>query len=503
MIQRLLVFLILMTSSLLSAQSSDHEQCGYLAPPSEVARILQNKTLAQQNSFPEGNTYYVPIQYHLVGTDNGDGYISEEDALDGICKLNQDFAETDLQFYFSGYFNYINSSLTYDLTFPDVPAAVTQVYASNKVPNAINIFIGNGLSSGNSGYYTPSQDIIYMGKTYVSINTNILAHEVGHFFSLMHPFYGWENTPYDPTQPTPTVVNYFGPHNVEYVDRSINCENSGDFLCGTPADYILDWNGGCNYTGGAVDPDSVLLDPDEANFMGYYSFAGCAEYHFSDDQIDVMMADYFNRPALANLAPPNIQAVQDSAVLIAPDNTFEEVYTHVEFEWEEVLNATNYFIEISRFEAFIYSDEWAIVDSPNYTATSLFKNKDYYWRISAFNNTDVCAEKKYSVTNTFSTGDLQTTSTTNLKNQSAIKISPNPIHQNSNDVNVLLEKPFHNLEINLFDIKGQLILGKQIDKLDAGFTSILNENEMNFAKGMYFLQIKNSEINSIQKLIIN
>jgi hypothetical protein len=443
--RKISIILIFILPSFLIAQNPDHGQCGYLAPPSEVARLLKNKTFSQQNSTPEGSTFYIPIQYHIVGTDSGDGYISEEKALDGICKLNQDYAETDLQFYFSGYFNYINSSLTYDLTFPNVPSAVNQIYASNKVPNAINIFIGNGLSSGNSGYYTSGQDIIYMGKTYVSGTTNILAHEVGHFFSLMHPFFGWENTPYDSSQPTPTTVQYFGTYNVEYVDRSINCENSGDFLCGTPADYILDWNGGCNYTGGAVDPDADLLDPDEANFMGYYSFAGCPEYHFSDDQIAVIMADYFNRPALANLNPPNLLAVQDSAILIAPDNSIEEVYTNIEFEWEAVPNATNYFIEISRFEPFIYSDESAIVDSPNYTATNLFKNKDYYWRISAFNNTEVCAEKKYSLFNIFSTGDLQTTSINKVNNGKEIKIYPNPINHNSSYVNVLLEKPLSNL----------------------------------------------------------
>ena len=41
-------------------------------------------------------------------------------------------------------------------------------------------------------------------------------------------------------------------------------KNSGDFLCDTPADYNLGfgWNN-CNYTGGAMDPNGILLNPDE------------------------------------------------------------------------------------------------------------------------------------------------------------------------------------------------------------------------------------------------
>lgn len=500
------LFFIIYGFQLSFSQIGTHGQCGYEMPAEQVNRLLDNKAWIQQYGIPEGNTNYLPIKFHIVGTDNGGGYISESRVFEGLCKLNEDYADTDLQFYFYDEFNYINNSAMYDLTFPGVPSSVNQLYVTHRHPNAIDIFIGNGLSSGNSGYYTGQFDVIYMDKAFVNGSDNILAHEMGHYFSLAHPFYGWENTTYNPNQPTPTTVFYTGNNwNVEYVDRTINCDNSGDFLCGTPADYILDWGGGCNYTGGAVDPDSVAIDPDEGNFMGYYSFSGCMEYFFSDDQIDVIRADYFNRTELTSIVPPSLVSVTDSAEIISPVNDeVVEFYNEVNFEWEPVADATHYLIEISRLSSFAYSDESAVVSSTEYTATNLFKNKDYLWRVWAFNQMDVCVEKNYSASGTFRTGTLDVSSNHDLDKSSLdITISPNPITERNNSVNVLLGKMIQDVHLQIFDLKGQLILEKNIDQINKGWNTILTENEVNLTAGIYILHFKNQEILQSKKLIVH
>jgi len=478
-------------------------QCGYIQPHSEIERLLKNKAKSQQMNFPE-DIQYIPIQFHIVGNNNGTGYIGEDEVFEGLCKLNQDFAETELQFYFSGTFNYINNSAMYDLNFPSVPFVVTQLYLDNKNPNAVNIFIGNGLSSGNSGYYTGGADIIYMDKNYVNQFDVILAHELGHFFSLAHPFFGWENTEYDPNEPTPTTVtNGNNIYNVEYVDRAINCEDSGDFLCGTPADYILDWNGGCNYAGGAVDPDSVLIDPDEANFMGYYSFTNCPQYHFSDDQIDLIKADYMDRSELNSVSPPSLAAVTDSAQLIVPSgNELINFYNEVNFAWESVENATNYLIEISRFDNFFFSDEIGVVEGPQYTATRLFKNKDYYWRVWAFNKADPCATRIYSLIETFETGDDVTGIDELYSNAPEIILSPNPIDQNNVSVNIWLKNSLANTEVQIFDIKGQVVFQKEMNQLSKGWNTILEGSEMIFQQGVYFIHFKNEKFLHSKKLVV-
>lgn len=501
----LFILFSLIFQSSFYAQVNPHGQCGYLAPMSEVDRLLKNKSYVQNNGSSDGNTFYVPIQYHIVGTDNGTGYVKIEDVFESLCKLNEDFADTDIQFYFNGTFNYINMSAMYDLNFPGVPFTVNNAYTQNSVDNAVDIFIGNGLSSGNSGYYSPSRDIIYMNKAYINGSDVIMSHEMGHYFSLMHPFFGWENTTYDPDEPTPTTVEYANQTwNVEYVDRTINCEDSGDYLCGTPADYILNWNGGCNYTGGAVDPDSVLIDPDEANFMGYYSFAGCLDYHFSDDQIDVINADYLGRPELTSNPMPNLIPVTETTTSIEPQlDSLINVYTSVDFEWEPVPNATHYVLQVSRLSNFFFLAEDELLTTTSFNSTNLEKNRDYYWKVTAFNNAAICDGAMASESFTFFTGSDETVSINNIDAKTTeINLSPNPVSKNSTAVNVWLENDLKDVQLEIFDIKGQLVFEKNITHIGSGWTSLLGENEVTLQGGVYLLTFKNQNILQTEKLVV-
>ncbi|NND32107.1 MAG: hypothetical protein HKN76_05900, partial [Saprospiraceae bacterium] len=145
------------------------------------------------------------------------------------------------------------------------------------VPNTINIFyldqIGNQeLSSFACGISTfpfastPESRFIIMQKG-CSVNGSTLAHEIGHFFGLLH-----------------THETFRG---VEFVDGT-NCETAGDQICDTPADPNLAGTGlsGCTYTAGFTDPNGDLYRPDPSNIMSYAA-ASCRR-KFSQEQNAMM-----------------------------------------------------------------------------------------------------------------------------------------------------------------------------------------------------------------------
>ena len=45
------------------------------------------------------------------------------------------------------------------------------------------------------GYYSSQGDYVIVRKEELIKGNNTLSHEIGHFFSLRHTFYGWENVP--------------------------------------------------------------------------------------------------------------------------------------------------------------------------------------------------------------------------------------------------------------------------------------------------------------------
>ena len=85
-------------------------------------------------------------------------------------------------------------------------------------------------------------------------NGSTLSHEMGHFFALSH-----------------THGNSNGTLTTELVDGT-NCNNSGDFICDTPADPQLggsNVSNSCLYTGTDIDANGQPFNPDPLNIMSY------------------------------------------------------------------------------------------------------------------------------------------------------------------------------------------------------------------------------------------
>ena len=156
-------------------------------------RLAYNQQNYNNSAFSEV-VQYVPIQFHLVGDNNGDNRIPEIQVLDMMCILNQEYEDQEIQFYLvEGTFNYVNNT-----AINSNPNQNTSAIKGLRTPNAINVFVVNNIEfAGAAAYYQSpvgwnGNDFIVVARSFV-YGENVLPHEVGHFFSLLHPFHGWEN----------------------------------------------------------------------------------------------------------------------------------------------------------------------------------------------------------------------------------------------------------------------------------------------------------------------
>ncbi|RME99459.1 MAG: hypothetical protein D6772_07705, partial [Bacteroidetes bacterium] len=292
---------LLLLCSFLFAQVVPGHWCG-TAQSNEDYQLLkqylfENIAAAQSGIVRPRTTRYIPIKFHLSAKDDGTGRISENRVLDQLCELNEDFAPYDMQFFLAdGSFNYID-----DTDYHENHLAVqTSVMQRQRDSRAINVFVVDNANSANGGeqegtvlaYYNIPRDWIVITASYVRANDATLSHEIGHFFSLLHTFNGYESEPHNTPDVNAPVISPDGRTRTEFADGS-NCASAGDFLCDTPADY----NNGlgasrCELSLNILDPRGEAIDPDERNYVSYFLLCPDEEYHFTDDQLAVMDADY-------------------------------------------------------------------------------------------------------------------------------------------------------------------------------------------------------------------
>lgn len=147
--------------------------------------------------------------------------------------------------------------------------------------NTINIYLTESLETEDEGDVAGfaalpgGRDIVFMTKGSMQGQSDVLIHEMGHFFGLYHTF-----------------EVEFG---VELVDGS-NCETTGDLVCDTEADPSDEANNNaapdCNYNGTPLtDANGEFYVPPTNNFMSYYS-SDCT-CRFTPQQYNRMLEHYF------------------------------------------------------------------------------------------------------------------------------------------------------------------------------------------------------------------
>ena len=249
-------FLVLLLSVLVFPTWAQHEVEPCLTEPTLEQINYLTETREARQKFELSlmkSTVTIPVQHHIVRRSDGTGGLASSYITTIMNQLNSYYANSNLTFSECASVNYIDDDNYYDFT----TSQESSIAAANDVPDVVNVYYFNSVSSGSSYYcgYTrlpPSSDRIIMDKD-CATNGSTIVHEFGHYFSLYHT-HGKTNT---------------GTTD-ELVDGS-NCTYAGDDLCDTPADPNLSGkvDGSCNYTGTGTDANGDPYNPDPNNIMSY------------------------------------------------------------------------------------------------------------------------------------------------------------------------------------------------------------------------------------------
>ena len=142
--------------------------------------------------------YLLPVTVHILGNSNGTGLCyNQYGVMQTFCKLNRDYDSTGIQFYIDTILYQYNTDGNAGTNDQD------NYFESIKRPNTINCFIvGNAAVHGTRvcGYYygyavgagfNGTPDIVVLDVGCIGPNSGTAAHEMGHYLSLPHTFYGW------------------------------------------------------------------------------------------------------------------------------------------------------------------------------------------------------------------------------------------------------------------------------------------------------------------------
>ncbi len=499
----LLLFVIGTTASLQAQMLK--RQCGTKNLDVLMRRMLEIREEMKDAVFTRDEVTYVPIRVFRVGKNDGSGRISERQVYDAICLINETYEaqNTGIQFYLKGMQNwnktqvYENSSFTFGLIKNKVAAAGY---------NAINVFIVNGATEGAAAYYqgpdwptSERNDWIVVEKEYLN-EPSTWSHELGHFFSLPHPFYGWESEEYfsaNPPHQNPLETEYApdGSH-VEYADES-NCTTTGDRICDTPADYMFP-QGNCVFSGIVLDPHGDTLHPMENNMMNY--FFECPEYIFTDDQRTNISNSLFgqSRAYIRTGYVPDM--ITESVALVSPVDSFlVEDYNAVPLHWNPVPNATKYLVQVSRQSYFSSFEVETVVTGTDYVA-DLKKNKRYFWRVRPMNKYQTC-EDLVSEAGEFLTGD-NIIEVNEIDFVDRFSVQPNPVASGTELlINFAAKKDFTG-SVVLYDLVGRTI----VQRTGVKFSKSNNEISVpldGVAAGLYMVSLQTNEGRVTARVVVS
>lgn len=477
------------------------------------ARLQNNLRNVAEGTVTARNVSFVPIKFHVGARADGSGRISVSKVLDQLCELNEDFEPYDIQFFLAGgQINFINNTAFYE----NHSATQNSIMAIQRDSRAINVYVVESANTGESpgggvtlAYYNPqsSRDWIVITKTFVRENDATLSHEIGHFFSLMHTFSGWECGAYNTeNENAPATASCSTGQSTYFTERAngTNCETAGDMVCDTPPDYNngLGWSG-CDFTRNVLDPMGNPIDPQERNYLSYFLSCPDQEYFFTPQQQDLINSDLnsFARNYLRLDPTPTLPILSSETVtnLVYPiEGETTPFYNYVNFEWEAVPGATAYYLEIDRVPTFSLTPIRLVVYGNTKEIEDLDSDRNYYWRVRPFNAMSGCAPA--SSINNFSTGDgITSTETPSFLEE--FSVYPNPVFgQSEVQLRLNSEKAFRG-QVAMLDITGRPTGVQRTYDFNVGEQQ-MSLNIADLTSGIYLLQVESEAGRFTQKVVI-
>lgn len=474
-------------------------------------RLIANLERAATGVLERGNIQYVPIHFHLVGDNAGNGRVLESRVLDQLCALNDAFAPMNIRFYlrphptFGTIFNY---NLNNDNVYNNQTAWFTM--QSQRHPNAMNIYIVNNAAVSNNqqgitlAYYSPQRDWIVSRRDQISgqKSNSTLPHEVGHFFSLNHTFFGWESQPFDSTFPSWPNAPATSPGGIatERVNGT-NCTTAADRICDTPPDYNFGFGAtSCAYNGGARDPLGQPVTPMANNMMGYFNL--CSEYVFTPQQQSAILADrassqrnYLNN----NFAPIATEINTPTDLLTAPVGGVNvPFFDEVPVEWKPVAGATYYLVEFDIVSSFSSSFAQAFITTgTTLTVRTLQPNRLYQWRVRPFNEYVTCAAARQSSFRTSSTSANR-----EIAELTRWRLAPNPLMADAPlrlwvETNAPLQT-----DIRVLDATGRQTYARTGQHFSPGEQTLDLPAEAFSEAGVYLVLLQSESGRAVQRIVV-
>jgi len=389
---QILTILFAICGCLFQAQAQN--PCGTVMSQEQIDWLRDFKQNPPTNFKKSNQTIYLPIQFHSVGTTEGEGHFTKIQILQVMCDLNDNYANTGSNFQFFLHNNeikYINNSNYYEHEFN----AGAQMMNQNNVYGAVNVYMVAD-PAGNCGYFAPGPDGVAVAKSCAGAQASTLTHELGHFFALPHTFYGWEYVAEGQELPVSQRER------MARTGPTKNCHNTADFFCDTYSDYTP-YRWPCPMQDDFVDPDGVVFKPDGSWYMSYSS-DGC-QSRFSPEQMEAMEANlYFQRDELLNNTPAlNFEEIYACNIQYPAYPAQNIPYQNAYLQWSAVEGINSYALRVYNFAGYNLD---VFVDENYYTVTDLEPNTTYYWEIVPYNDGNYCVN--VDLFNSFKTSEVST-----------------------------------------------------------------------------------------------
>jgi len=382
---------------------------------------------------------------------------------------------------------------------------------ARKASSAANVFVvgaipaNTGDGSRVQAYYTSGGDYIVSDKGDLKLSS-VVPHEFGHFFTLAHPFFGWEGQAWTAAEygGVPVPIRSPGGTFNEKADSS-NCTVAGDRICDTPPDYLFAFSeiqSNCTeFEGDALDPDGMPVDPMENNLMSY--FTSCIDYDLTPDQKDAILLDYYSsgRSYLRSGYVPAEGEITSTANLISPiGGETTEGYNEVRFTWNKVENAQFYVLEIDetptfgfRMRDYIVTDTSVVIDDAELRA-----NRRHFWRVRPYS--ECFTDTEFAIEEQFRTGrDL--VNTNEISSLNGWSVQPNPVRSdNALSVQIMASEAFEGT-IELVSLRGEIINSTANQRIPIGESNWPLEVS-GLVNGIYFVRLHTANGTAVQRVTV-